>query len=305
VTYDDIQTGDIQANSWLDVLFLGPSAFWAVDDPVRVKPEEAGQHLTKKVDAVVPQMAKLVGLGGTVVLDAIVSPEGKVTSVKAISGSPILIQSVIETVRQWEYKPFLRDGQAISVITQITWNFPSFELTKSEQVAAREYYPAFQSCYDLVHGQKYAEAKTKCSEAVGLADQLPKPRVLERSNARTFLAHSLLGLHKASESIPLYEQALEIRGATEGANQDADFAWGNANLARAYALVGQFEKADLLYARAITVFESAIVALPQMAERYTHGLKATLLEYAKLKEARGELERVKELEQKAATLQVK
>lgn len=284
---------------------LGGIAVWAANEPVRIEPQEASSNLLRKIDPTLPQMAKLVGIGGTVVIDATVSSEGKVISVKAISGHPILVQSVLEAVRQWEYKPFTRAGQTVSVITRIEWTFPSAALTKSQEAAQRDYYPAFQSCYNLVHAQKYAESESKCSAAVTLADQLPPERVLERSSSRTFLGHSTLGQGKVAESIPIYEKAAELRATVEGADHDADFAWDNANLARAYFLAGQVERADLVYARAVNLFEAAIKALPDMKDRYTEGLKATLLEYAKLKSARGEPEHARELAEKAAALKGK
>ncbi len=206
-------------------------------------------------------------------------------------------------MKQWEYKPFMQDRQPITVVTRIEWVFPSPAHTKSEEAALRDYYPAFQKCLELAHAQKSVETETKCSEAVKLADQLPPQRVLERSSSREFLANALLDQSKISESIPIYEKALEIRATTQEQDHDADFAWDNANLARAYFLAGQLEKADPVYARAARVFEAAIAALPDMKGRYIEGLRNTLQEYAKLKDARGETEHARELEHKAASLQ--
>jgi TonB family protein len=283
---------------------VGVGAALSADQPVRVESREASRNLVKKIDPTLPQLVKQVGgIGGTVVLDATISPEGKVSLVKAISGHPMLIQCVVDAVRQWEYKPFVQGGQPITVVTRVEWVFPSPAHTKSEETALRDYYPAFRTCYGLLQEQKYAEAEAKCSNAVKLSDQLPPQRLLERSDAREFLAQSLLDQRKINESIPIYEKALEIRATTQGNDHDADFAWDNANLARAYFLAGQLEKADPLYARAVVIFEAAIVALPDMKDRYTDGLGNTLREYAKLKDARGEPESAHELEQKAAALQ--
>jgi len=282
---------------------LGMVAASSSDQPMRLEPQTASRNLVKKIDPILPQIVKQVGgIGGSVVLDATISPEGKVTSLKAISGHPMLIQAVMDAVKQWEYKPFIQGGQPTAVITRVEWVFPSPAHTKGEEVALRDYYPAFRKCLELAHTQRFVEAEAKCSEAVKLADQLPPQRVLERSGSREFLANALLDQSKISESIPIYEKALEIRATTQGQDHDADFAWDNANLARAYFLAGQLDRADPLYARAVTVFEAAIVALPDMKDRYTDGLKETLQEYAKLKDARGEPEQARELAQKAATL---
>jgi tetratricopeptide (TPR) repeat protein len=280
---------------------IGLVAMLSAGQPVRIEPAEANRNLVKKVEPTFPLMEKL-GIGGKVVLEATISREGKISTIKAISGHPMLISSVIDAVRQWEYKPFLQGGQPIAVITRVEWSFPSPARTKSEEAAQRDYYPAFQTCFQLVHAQKYVEAEKQCSQAVQLADQLPPQRVLERSSSRTFLGHALLDQGKTGESIPVYEKAVAIRATTEDADHDADFAQDNANLARAYFLAGQLKKADPLYARAITIFEAAIVALPDMKDHYIDGLRTTLLEYAKLKDTSGEPERARELAQKAAAL---
>jgi tetratricopeptide (TPR) repeat protein len=247
-----------------------------------------------------------------VALDATISPEGKVTALKAISGHPFLVASVLDAVRHWEYKPFMQDGRAVTAIARIEWSFPSAVQTKSQEAATRDYYPAFQGCYSLVRAQKSADAEEKCVEAVKIADQLPPQRVLERSSSRTFLAHSLLDQGKVEASIPIYQRALDLRATLEDQDRDADFAWDNANLARAYFMAHQPDAADPLYARAITIFEAAPTAeaalpapagLPDMKVHYSDGLR-TLLEYAKLKDTRGEHDRARKLKQKADAIQV-
>jgi TonB family protein len=285
------------------IFVLGAAAAFSLDQPIRVESQDASRNLVKKIDPALPQLVKQAGgIGGSVVVDATISPEGKVTSVRAVSGHPILIQCVMDAVKQWEYKPFMQSGQPITVVTRVEWVFPSPAHTKSQEVALRDYYPAFQQCSGLLHARKYSEAETKCSEAVKLADQLPAQRLIERSSSREQLAHSLLAQNKLAESIPIYESALQISATAEGSDHDADFAWDNANLARAYFLAGQLDRADPLYARAVTVFEAAIVALPDMRDRYTDGLKETLQEFAKLKDAKGEPERARQLAQQAAAL---
>ncbi len=74
---------------------LGVVAASSSDQPLRLEPQTASRNLVKKIDPVLPQLAKQVGgIGGSVVLDATISPEGKVTSLKVISGHPMLVQCV-------------------------------------------------------------------------------------------------------------------------------------------------------------------------------------------------------------------
>jgi protein TonB len=60
---------------------------------------------------------------GPVVVAAIISRAGTMEHVQAISGHPMLIPAAVEAVSQWRYKPYILNGEAIEVETQITVNF--------------------------------------------------------------------------------------------------------------------------------------------------------------------------------------
>lgn len=275
------------------------------DTPKRIEPQEADQNLTNKAEPTVPPLAKAAGIGGTVSLEITISPEGRVSSVKVLSGHPMLAPAFVDAVKKWVYKPFTQDGQPITVVTKVEWHVPSPSHTNTEEHALRDYYPAFQSCYRMVHEGKNSDAEKKCSEAVALSDELPANRLIERSSSRTFLAHALIAERRPDDAIALYQKALEIRKGVEHSERDADFASEHANLARAYFIVGQLDKADALYQQSVRIFEAAIVALPEMKDDYTSRLRSTLLEYAKLKSAKGEADSASALEQKAAGLQTR
>ena len=82
----------------------------------------AGQ-IVSKVTPVYPVEAKEKGIGGTVVLHAIIDEDGTVKELAVISGPPELVPSAMEAVRQWVYKPFLLNGQPQEVDTTITVNY--------------------------------------------------------------------------------------------------------------------------------------------------------------------------------------
>jgi TonB family protein len=287
----------------LAFLFVTTSLLLAAESPKRIDQQVADQNLIHKVEPTVPPLAKTLGIGGTVSLDITISSDGKVGAVKILSGHPMLAPAFVDAVKKWEYKPFVADGKPTAVITKVEWNVSSPSYTNAEQKALKDYYPTFRSCYQMVRDGKNSEAEKKCSEAVALSDQLPSNRLIERSSSRTSLGHALVGERRPDEAIPLYEKALDFSKGLEHSNSDADFASEHANLARAYFLVGQLDKADDLYQQAVTIFEAAIVALPEMKDNYTSRLRSTLLEYAKLKNARGQGDTAKALEQKAAGLQ--
>src|SRR3974390_1033999 len=161
------------------------------DKPERIEPDVATRNLKTKVEPIVPPLAKAAGIGGTVVADIVIDPTGKVSSVTLVSGHPMLAPAFIETVKKWEYSPFLRDGKAAPVITRVEWKVDSPKYSQAQEKAIRDYFPAFQSCYDLVKQGKGPTAEPKCRETLAISDQLPDNRVLERSEAAVFLGHAL------------------------------------------------------------------------------------------------------------------
>ena len=80
-------------------------------------------YLLRQVQPVYPAIARTARLEGTVVLTAVISREGAVEGLHAVSGPPMLIGAAIDAVRQWRYRPYLLNGLPVEVETQITVNF--------------------------------------------------------------------------------------------------------------------------------------------------------------------------------------
>ena len=95
----------------------------ASSPPVHISEEVASGLLINKVSPAYPALARQTKVQGTVVLDANISKEGTVESLKVVSGHPLLIQSAIETAKQLRYKPYLQNGQSVSFNTRIAVRF--------------------------------------------------------------------------------------------------------------------------------------------------------------------------------------
>lgn len=85
-----------------------------------VEPAVAEGYLVQKVEPAYPQMAKIAHVEGDVVLKAYISKAGIIENLQAVSGHPILIQSAMDAVKQWKYKPFLLNGEPVAVETTVT-----------------------------------------------------------------------------------------------------------------------------------------------------------------------------------------
>jgi periplasmic protein TonB len=93
--------------------------------PLRVRVSEGVSRglLIKKVEPQYPDDARQARIQGTVVLKAMISKTGDLKELNLVSGHPMLAPAAIDAVRQWKFKPYLLNGDAVEVETQIQVNF--------------------------------------------------------------------------------------------------------------------------------------------------------------------------------------
>jgi len=90
---------------------------------IRVSQGIAQGLLVKSVQPVYPQQARQLHMQGAVELSASISKDGNITSIKVLSGDTMLARAAVDAVKQWQYKPYLLNGQPVEIQTQITVNF--------------------------------------------------------------------------------------------------------------------------------------------------------------------------------------
>jgi len=88
----------------------------------------SGGHLQppKLVDSpppAYPSLARMKKVQGVVVIDALVDETGKVTEMKVISGSALLLTAAMDAVRTWKYQPARLNGQPIAFHMQVSIDF--------------------------------------------------------------------------------------------------------------------------------------------------------------------------------------
>ena len=76
-------------------------------------------------DPVYPETARAQNVHGVVNLLVTIDPVGRVTHAEALSGPQALRPAAIEAVKQWKYQPVMRDGAAVSALTNATVEFSS------------------------------------------------------------------------------------------------------------------------------------------------------------------------------------
>jgi protein TonB len=96
----------------------------AVDaHPIRVSAGAQAAILIYQVKPVYPPLARQVRVQGVVVLEAVISKEGTIESLRTVSGHPLLNQAALDAVKQWRYQPTLLSGEPVAVITTVMATF--------------------------------------------------------------------------------------------------------------------------------------------------------------------------------------
>jgi len=75
--------------------------------------------LINKVNPSYPPLARQTRISGTVRLHAIIAKNGTVEQLEVLSGHPLLVQSALDAVRQWRYRPTTLNGEPVEVDTTI------------------------------------------------------------------------------------------------------------------------------------------------------------------------------------------
>jgi protein TonB len=91
--------------------------------PVRVADLPVMPRKIADARPIYPEIARAARRDGTVILEAILDPTGRVTQLRVIRSVPLLDQAAIDAVSQWRYTPSLYGGRPVSVLMTITVRF--------------------------------------------------------------------------------------------------------------------------------------------------------------------------------------
>ena len=90
---------------------------------IRMSQGVSNKLLISKVDPAYPDEARKKHVQGSVVLQILIGESGAVTDLRAVSGDALLVPSALEAVKKWVYRPYLLNGNAVEVETQVTINY--------------------------------------------------------------------------------------------------------------------------------------------------------------------------------------
>lgn len=282
-------------------LLLLDSQAQNTDSFPRISSSVAEQNLVKKVEPPYPQMARMAHIEGKVVLSIVISPEGKVSSVRAISGHPILIQPTMDAVYKWEYKPFIVDGKPRWVTTVVNVPFSLPNLPPKPPDANDIYYEQEKKCQTLLLDQHaYAEAESICAALPGLAEKADESGVheLERAYKWSGWAYFKNGKFQDALTAWLHQVALDEK-STRPNSVVRGYAYHN--VAHALQATGDLPQAKSYYEKALTLFESAHKQDPEL-EEFSNNLESVLRSYASLLRQMGDQAKAEALEKERESL---
>jgi TonB family protein len=92
------------------------------NDAVILSSKGAERRLVHRVQPAYPPEVR--GVQGTVVLKTLVNESGAVEGVRLVEGNPALADPAISAVKQWRYKPYVRNGRTRAFQTVVLLDVP-------------------------------------------------------------------------------------------------------------------------------------------------------------------------------------
>jgi TonB family protein len=91
--------------------------------PVSIRERTALEQVVDRVEPEYPDEAKANHVQGSVVLDVLVGKDGRVQRLSLVRGDLALTAAAADAVRQWRFKPLIRNGRPGSFESHITLTF--------------------------------------------------------------------------------------------------------------------------------------------------------------------------------------
>jgi TonB family protein len=91
--------------------------------PLAVGGDVKQAKLIFSVSPVYPPLAKNQHVSGSVMVDALIDANGRVTTMKVVSGPTLLQQAAMDALKQWKYQPASLDGKPVAMHLTVTIQF--------------------------------------------------------------------------------------------------------------------------------------------------------------------------------------
>src|SRR5580698_1853119 len=93
-------------------LFLGMITFSPTVSRAQEQPQGA-RKIVSQTTPEYPELAKKMQIRGTVRVEAVVTPNGKVKLTQDVGGSPVLAKAAVDAVGKWKWAPAAQETKAL------------------------------------------------------------------------------------------------------------------------------------------------------------------------------------------------
>jgi len=96
--------------------FLGISAFRPCISSAQEQ-APAARKVVSQVSPQYPDLAKKMHIRGTVRVEALVAPGGKVKLTQVVGGSPVLVKAAVDAIEKWKWAPAPQETKELIELT--------------------------------------------------------------------------------------------------------------------------------------------------------------------------------------------
>jgi TonB family protein len=69
------------------------------------EPSEASRKIISRVVPAYPELARTMQIHGTVRVNVVIAPSGKVKLTQVVGGNPVLIKAAVDAIEKWKWAP--------------------------------------------------------------------------------------------------------------------------------------------------------------------------------------------------------
>lgn len=91
--------------------------------PIRVGGDIRPPQKIRHVSPIYPALAQSARVEGTVILDATIGEDGRISNLRLLKSIPLLDNAAVDAVRQWQFTPTLLNGEPVTVVMTVTVTF--------------------------------------------------------------------------------------------------------------------------------------------------------------------------------------
>jgi TonB family protein len=211
-------------------LLLAFPFFGSAQEAISVDHAVLDQHVDYRVAPIYPPIAKAAFVQGTVVIDVRLGVTGKIDSVKVVSGPPMLQQAAIDSLKQWRFHPFEKNGAPVPATGKVSIEFSLGKegSTPKEDEIAGHYLPLSDQCRKAVAARTdYPSSAATCKSAADTADEFPADRrFIEKRSAFVWAAYALMYNKDLSTALVYAGKAVDVVRLGHDDNSGSNAAYG-------------------------------------------------------------------------------